>query len=267
MTPEAVPDADLVWHDDFERRGWAIVPVERPDLIDGLRERVRAVTASHLGLDSPPELDLIHEHLADPAASEALRLRITEQLRTEASAGRIVFECFAGALGSLVGADVLAQRAPNVVLQPPRHPIPTELHRDAPANSPFEVVVWLPLVDCAGTKSMYVLDRDATAEALALYRDDPADTERFDLALERLAVPMEVRYGSALLFWTGLLHGSRINAESTTRVSLNTRYKALLAPLGMKDPYRYFEVLRTSPLTRLGLGFDAGAAAVRSHPE
>jgi hypothetical protein len=48
---------------------------------------------------------------------------------------------------------------------------------------------------------------------------------------------------------------------------LNTRYKGLFTPLGMKDPYRYFEILHTSPLTRLGLGFDTVTTAPGSHPE
>lgn len=253
------------WHDAFERRGWVIVPAERRDLLDVLRDRIARRCAAELGLSAPPPLDDLHHHLTDTADSERVRHRIGDELR--ADAGRILFDCFAGALGSLVGVDVLAQRSPNVVLQPPGHPIPTELHRDAPANSPYEVVMWLPLVDCHGTKSMYVLDRDDTAAALAAHAADPDDSASFDALLHRLAVPMEVPYGSALLFWTGLLHGSRVNTETTTRLSLNTRYKNLLAPLGMKDPYRYFEVLSTSPLTRLGLGFDEATTAPGSHPE
>ena len=67
---------------------------------------------------------------------------------------------------------------------------------------------------------------------------------------------MEVPYGSALLFWPGLFHGSLVNRESDSRLSLNIRYKNLFAPLGMKDPFRYFAVMRTSPLTRLGLAFE-----------
>jgi ectoine hydroxylase-related dioxygenase (phytanoyl-CoA dioxygenase family) len=67
---------------------------------------------------------------------------------------------------------------------------------------------------------------------------------------------MDVPYGSALLFWPGLFHGSLMNRESDSRLSLNIRFKHLFAPLGIKDPFRYFTVLHTSPLTRLGLAFE-----------
>lgn len=170
-------------------------------------------------------------------------------------ANRRIFAAFRSKLTSLVGQDVLAQRVPNVVLQPPNHPTPTELHRDAPANSPYEVVVWLPLVDCHDSKSMYILNRESTRTALDLYRLNPNDTEAFEGLLDARAELVNVPYGSALLFWSALFHGSQINTESETRVSLNTRYKHLFAPLGMKDPFRYFEMLQTTELTRLGLSF------------
>lgn len=267
MTAVTAVEPTPEWHAEFERRGWAVIPAERCDLLDTIRTRLSVVAARALDLDDEADLDHLHRHLPDPGSSERLRALFTEALRTGPPAGRVIFEAFGNALSSLIGPDVLAQRAPNVVLQPPGHPIPTELHRDAPANSPFEVVVWLPLVDCSGTKSMYVLDRTATAAALDVYRSAPDDADGFAAALDGLAVPMHVPYGSALLFWTGLLHGSRINEEQTTRVSLNTRYKSLLAPLGMKDPYRYFELLRTSPLTRLGLAFDPDDGLSGRHPE
>ena len=46
-----------------------------------------------------------------------------------------------------------------------------------------------------------------------------------------------------------------INKEKESRLSLNIRYKNLFAPLGLKDSLRYFSILKTSPLTNLGLDF------------
>ena len=106
------------------------------------------------------------------------------------------------------------------------------------------------------TKSMYVLDRSATRDALALHRLRPDDREGFAGLLDARAELVSVPYGSALIFWSALFHGSQVNREPATRVSLNTRYKHLFAPLGMKDPFRYFEILRTTQLTRLGLAFE-----------
>jgi ectoine hydroxylase-related dioxygenase (phytanoyl-CoA dioxygenase family) len=102
---------------------------------------------------------------------------------------------------------------------------------------------------------MYLLDRAASTEVMTFYRADPSDREGFESLLRERAEFMEVGFGQVLLFWSGLFHGSVINDESQTRLSLNTRYKSLFAPLGLKDPFRYFTVLRMSALTRLGLDF------------
>jgi len=243
---------------DFEKFGYCIVPADDRAELDQLRSDIRDVLYDQLKVksgDVQNDLDQIHRHCGDSAEIDRLRLAITPIIAEKSMANRRIFAAFRSKLTSLVGQDVLAQRVPNVVLQPPNHPTPTELHRDAPANSPYEVVVWLPLVDCHDSKSMYILNRESTRTALDLYRLNPDDAEAFEGLLDARAELVNVPYGSALLFWSALFHGSQVNTESETRVSLNTRYKHLFAPLGMKDPFRYFEMLQTTELTRLGLSF------------
>lgn len=245
---------------EFEAQGFAVVRATDPATLDRLRVAVRdlayEILGSPVGDDVGTDLDRLHEHVApgDPATS--FRLALTRAMSDRLDTGREVFAAFEGHLGQLVGVDVLAQRVPNVVFQPPGDPRPTELHRDAPANSPYEVVVWLPLVDCADTKSMYLLDRTSSSEVLDFHRAHPDDADGFQRVLDERAVLMEVPYGHALLFWPGLFHGSLVNRETDSRLSLNIRFKHLFAPLGMKDPFRYFRVLHTSPLTRLGMAFE-----------
>jgi sporadic carbohydrate cluster 2OG-Fe(II) oxygenase len=244
----------------FEAQGFAIVPPTDRARLDRLRTSVRDLAYEILGLTPGDhvgsDLDRLHEHVeaGDPATT--FRLALTRVMSEQLDVGREVFTSFESQLASLVGVDVLAQRVPNIVFQPPGDPRPTELHRDAPANSPYEVVVWLPLVDCAGTKSMYLLDRSASSEVLDFHRAHPDDADGFQHLLDERAVLMDVPYGHALLFWPGLFHGSLVNREADSRLSLNIRFKHLFAPLGMKDPFRYFTVLHTSPLTRLGLAFE-----------
>lgn len=247
---------------EFAQRGFCITPACRPDALHQLRATVRDLCFELLGLpsraahdDVARDLDCLHEHLPDPDAAARLRIDLTHAMVERMSAGRAVFDAFEDSIRPLVGNDVLSQRVANVVLQPPGDPYPTVLHRDAPANSPYEVIAWVPLVDCYGTKSMYILDRVATARALQHHRDHPDDDVGLQRLLDEQAEFVSVPFGHALLFWSGLFHGSVLNAESTTRLSLNTRFKHLFAPLGMKDPFRYFEVLESTPLTRLGLAF------------
>lgn len=257
-SPPAVASATL---DSFERDGYAIVDASDPDSLDGLRDEVVDCIAEILGIsaDDLGPLDGLHRHVAPGEPAARLRQRLTEQLTRRRRVGRATFDAFSDDLRPLVGNDVLAQRVPNLVVQPPGDPRPTELHRDAPANSPYEVVAWVPFVDCARTKSMYLLDRVMTGQLLDLHRQRADDSGAVQEFLEQHSALVEVRYGQALLFWSGLLHGSWTNEEDTTRLSMNLRFKSLFAPLGIKDPLRYFEVLETSPLTRLGLDFQLHA--------
>jgi len=247
---------------DFESRGYCVVAATDPATLDRIRAALRdlayeLVGAPHGSDDKVgADLDRLHQHVAPGEAATAFRLTLTKAMTERFDVGRDVFTAFEAPLARLVGVDVLAQRVPNVVFQPPGDPRPTELHRDAPANSPYEVVVWVPFVDCSGTKSMYLLDRAASHEVLAFHREHHDDPDGFRRLLDARAALMAVPYGSALLFWPGLFHGSLVNRETETRLSLNTRFKHLFAPLGMKDPFRYFRILHTSPLTRLGLAFE-----------
>jgi sporadic carbohydrate cluster 2OG-Fe(II) oxygenase len=257
---DRTPRADTTL-DVFERDGFVTVDASDHAALDSLHAEIVDCAAEILGLsrsDLGP-LDELHRHVTPGDPAMQLRGRLTELLTERHRVGRTVFDAFSEHLRALVGNDVLAQRVPNLVVQPPGDPRPTELHRDAPANSPYEVVAWVPFVDCARTKSMYVLDRSATTELLDLHRVRPDEPEIIQEFLEHRSILVEVRYGQALLFWSGLLHGSWKNEEDATRLSMNVRFKSLFAPLGMKDPLRYFEVLETSPLTRLGLGFQRDA--------
>lgn len=249
--------------DEFESRGFCVVPASRPEVLDGLRSHIWSVAMRLVGApttDADSDLNGLHRHVQGGDDATRFRLALTKAMTEGYDVGATVFDAFNGYLSRLVGTDVLSQRVPNVVFQPPGDPHPTELHRDAPANSPYEVVVWLPLVDCFGTKSMYVLDRTATEDALETYRRNPGDQSGFQSLLEARSVQMSVPYGSALLFWSALFHGSVVNREPESRISLNTRFKNLFAPLGMKDPFRYFSILHTTPLTRMGMRFQQDEA-------
>lgn len=241
---------------EFHERGYTIVDAQHPEVLDRLLGEFLAAAAELIDVPADQlRADALHDHIEPGDGAARFRLELTQRLVAEHNVGATVFEAFADVLSGLLGPDVLSQRVPNIVFQPPGDPRPTELHRDAPANSPYEVVVWLPLVDCFGTKSMYLLDRTGSAEVMAFYREHPDDRDGFSERLMERASFVEVRFGQALLFWSGLFHGSVVNTESESRLSINTRFKQLFAPLGMKDPFRYFEILHTSPLTRLGLDF------------
>lgn len=243
---------------DFEQRGFGIFPADDRAALDRLRYEIFVRTRSIFGLtgdDPEAAFNTFHAlEITGPRLNE-LRVKLIREVTDGVDSGSLIHEAFRSTIHELLGPDLLVQKNTNLVIQQPHDPNPSELHRDAPANSPYEVVVWLPLVDCFGTKSMYVLDREQTGAALRRLDADPSDWEGFHAHCLNVGANVPVPYGSALFFWTGLFHGSRVNTESETRFSLNMRFKSLFSPGGLKEPFEFFRIHQLSPLTRLGIGF------------
>jgi sporadic carbohydrate cluster 2OG-Fe(II) oxygenase len=132
------------------------------------------------------------------------------------------------------------------------------LHSDAwSEDSPYEVVLWVPLVDCRRTKSMFLLPPDADREARAtMAQYAQAGVEALYTAVEPQLEWLEIPYGNVLVFTHTLMHGNRMNVEPTARWSINIRFKALFTPYADKQLGDFFDPITTRPATRVGLGYE-----------
>jgi sporadic carbohydrate cluster 2OG-Fe(II) oxygenase len=145
-----------------------------------------------------------------------------------------------------------------VVQTPQNEAEELQIHSDVEGgNSPFEVTLWIPLVDVAGSKSMYVLDR-TIAEGVreAMLRYEATDLRDLVRKLVRPEHFVAMRYGEALLFNPFLMHGNVTNETNTTRFTLNVRVKSMFSPYGGKTFLDYFEPVRLSPTSILGLEYE-----------
>jgi len=144
----------------------------------------------------------------------------------------------------------------NLVIQRPKDQDNSELHRDFPSNSGFELVIWLPLVDCSTSMSLYLVDRkESSGIAKALKDTDGSDWQTVKDRVESNPPFVEVKFGECLIFLTPLFHGSKVHYENSTRFSFNFRMKPLFAPSGLKDPYSFWEIFSTSEFTKLALSY------------
>ncbi len=146
-----------------------------PARLDRLRTAIAGLAAYHLDIAMPEApgdfLDAIHTRVR-PATLNAFRLAVIEGLRADAGVRRDYFELARPALEILVGNELVIQRRLNLSVQLPGDDSALlPVHADVwNGDSPFEVVVWLPLVDCHGTKSMYLLPPAAQARHEADFR-------------------------------------------------------------------------------------------------
>ena len=123
-------------------------------------------------------------------------------------------------------------------------------------DSPFEVVVWLPLVDCFSTKSMYLLPpkaADNLSDDFKLYAQ--GNSEELFSAIKNDVNWIKINYGEVLIFNQAYPHGNRANKESETRWSMNCRFKGLFTPYKDKKIGEFFEPITLRPVTKVSMSY------------
>jgi len=243
-------------HETFFERGFEIFEATDLDRLSSLRqllfEHLREKVA-YRGESIDEFFNGFHHYGLSGAELNQIRLAAVK-FCTEQKAARLVFESLSQPLLQLLGPDVASQRLCNVVIHQPGDTNQAPIHRDAPSNSHFELIAWVPLVDAFGTKSMYLLDKARSSQALGALKEGGSFQSFCDYT-EKNGRCVEVPYGSICLFQAGLAHGVPVNQESQTRWSLNVRFKNLFSPYGDKGLGDFFEVLRLSPLSRIAFDF------------
>lgn len=247
--------------DAFLRDGHVIVPVENRAGIERIRDHVAAAAAAALDLPAPNDpdafLNRIHEHV-DGLALNPVRLAVIQALNGAGWLRHTYYRLVRQTLATLVGNELAMQRRVNLSIQLPDDDSSLlSVHADSwDGDSPFEVVVWVPLVDCHRSKSMYLLPPAKQAEIEAEWRRfDGQDTEALFRAIAPHVVYLDVPFGTALVFCQNLMHGNRLNAEPETRWSMNCRFKAALSPYADKRLGEFFEPITLRPATRFGMAY------------
>ncbi len=186
------------------------------------------------------------------------RKQLISNVTKKINFGEIIFKSFEEFLLNNLGPDIIVQKNCNIVIQMPNDPNPSEIHRDAPLNSAYEIVAWIPLVDCYRSKAMYILDFPSTKKSLEFLRKNTKNWDKFEVYSKKLRSNPKVKFGQGLFFSSCLIHGSDINREKETRVSLNIRFKSLFSPAGKKNQLQYFKSLKLSNISNIGIDFEAG---------
>jgi sporadic carbohydrate cluster 2OG-Fe(II) oxygenase len=243
----------LAKFDLFRRRGFDIFEADDRAALEALRHDIFARARDIVGGDgNDPEafFNGFHKRGLSGGDLNAFRMKLVSACTQALKVNRSVFTAFEKTLRALVGTDVAAQKVVNIVVQQPGDADQVMTHRDAPANSHFEVITWLPLVDVYDTKSMFISDLETSATAIAALKNG-GTYETFCQIVESTAIDLKVPFGSACLFAAGIAHGARTNTTDETRWALNIRYKNLFSPYGDKGLLEFFDILELSPLSNV----------------
>jgi len=246
--------------DQFIAEGYVIRPVEHRDYLDQIRNLVKEAACKWLGTNvSDAESFLNHAHEIIPAGSlNDFRLSVIDKLNQDSDSRWHYFSLARGILEILVGNELSMQNRLNLSIQLPNDDSSLlPIHADVwSGDSPYEVVVWLPLVDCYGSKSMFLLPPNHAACLHSEFSDyaNKSSEEVYQRIKPHLKW-IEINYGEVLIFNQNLPHGNRINAEMQTRWSLNCRFKSIFSPYGDKKLGEFFEPITLRAASRIGMNY------------
>ncbi len=246
----------------FLEHGYVIAPVADLAALDSLRGAMAEIAARYLGLGRPKDpgalLDDIHGQV-EAADLNALRLAVINGVNGLPWARQVYFELARPLLETIVGNELAMQRRLNLSIQLPGDDSSLlAVHADVwDGDSPFEVVVWLPFVDCFNTKTMFLLPPEQGRAVEARMADfDGGDTDALFADIEDDLVWLDVPYGKVLLFNQNLMHGNRINREGGTRWTMNCRFKGLFSPYAGKRLGEFFEPITIRAASRVGMSYE-----------
>ncbi len=245
--------------ESFLEKGYDIVEAEDMDKLNRLRDAIfhKAKEIVDYKGDNAEELfNHFHNYKLQGVQLNEKRMEIIKWCNQNLETGKTVYEIFSNSITQLIGPDVVTQKNTNIVIQQPGDMDIAATHRDSPLNSHFEIIVWLPLVDIYGTKSMYILNLKKSLASLELLKDTKTGYKDFNKYAIEHGENVTIPYGKALLFWPGLAHGSHVNKEKETRWALNMRYKNIFSPCGPKGLTEFFDLLRLSPLAKIAFDYE-----------
>ncbi|OGT55958.1 MAG: hypothetical protein A3F43_02875 [Gammaproteobacteria bacterium RIFCSPHIGHO2_12_FULL_42_10] len=247
----------------FLKDKYIIVPAENRQALGDIRRRVAEAAACAISVAPPSDeetalfLNEIHKRVTGAALND-IRLKVISDMNRDPLFRLNYFKIAREMLMLLVGNELAMQRRVNLSIQMPNDDsslLPT--HADVwSGDSPYEIVLWIPLVDCHKTKSMYIAKASVDAEIQATFAQfKNKSSEDLFKHIEKDVIFLDVPYGSALLFSQNVMHGNRVNRETETRWSMNCRFKSVLSPYRGKTMGEFFEPIIIRPLTRLGLDY------------
>lgn len=246
---------------EFLSQGYCLLEVENSAALAEISEFVNSAGLSSLKDETSMNDVLWRETIHDRVSCAKLndfRLDIIQSISAHGSWQKLMYSLASRAIDTIVGNELAVQRSCNLSIQLPNDTSSLlPVHSDVwSGNSPYEIVLWVPLVDCRGSQCMYLLPREESEEIIGKFDQYAAmSAEELYGEISEKVKFIEINYGQALIFWHGLIHGNRVNQEQSTRWSMNFRFKSLLSPYGNKGLGESFVPFSIKPLTRLGYSY------------
>jgi len=244
---------EKILENEFIEQGFIIREVANKDALT----KIQKFAIDMLSKKGGDSLNNTHKNIVITELND-FRLDVINELNAQFWLREAYYQLAKPYLDILVGNELAMQSRVNLSIQLPEDDSSLlSVHADTwSGDSPFEVVVWLPLVDCFNTKSMYLLppkSADSLSNNFKLHAQ--GDSEELFNSIKDEVNWIKINYGEVLIFNQSYPHGNRVNKESETRWSMNCRFKGLFTPYRDKKIGEFFEPITLRPVSKIAMNY------------
>tara|TARA_B110000967_G_C18733890_1_gene484054 strand:+ start:6 stop:806 length:801 start_codon:yes stop_codon:yes gene_type:complete len=249
---------------NFQKNGYLIFKTEDQKILNNIRSKFigffpkKIYNKNYKNIKNENFIfNNIHQFIEKKKLNN-FRLDIIKKINNTDEIKEKIYKLSKKYLDILVGNELVIQKRINLSIQLPKDSSSLlPLHADTWSGvSPFEIVIWLPLVDCYKTKTMYILPSNKIKkyESRLISKKTKSSDQIFNLIKKDL-IWLKVNYGEILVFDQSLPHGNIVNKEKETRWSMNIRFKGLFTPYGDKKIGEFFEPITLKPISKKGMNY------------
>ncbi len=248
---------------DFKKKGYLIFNTNDTASLNYLRDKIvssieRTCNLNHKKNKSKEEfLNTFHKKIKKHNLNNH-RLKIINLINKDRKFKEKYFHSAKKLLYTIVGNELSMQTRINLSIQTPKdNSSLLPVHSDIwSGDSPFEVVVWIPLVNCYKTKAMYILPPNEYKKVEKNFSKYSGNSSKeFFSKIKKKVKWIHIDFGQILIFNQALPHGNVVNFEKETRWSMNCRFKSIFSPYGDKKIGEFFEPITLKVASELALKY------------
>ncbi len=244
---------------EFIDNGFIKKKVVDSESLEAIKKELEKIINTYSEFENIPNIKLenIHNHIS-PEHLNNFRLYCINAISERDYLRHSYYNVFKKYTDLIIGNELAMQKRLNLSIQLPNDSSSLlTIHADTwSGDSPFETVCWLPMVDCIGTMSMFILpayNYKYFEEKYPILKDK--DSNELLNSLKDKLIWVEIKYGEILVFNQNLPHGNIMNIEENTRWSFNCRFKSIFTPYKDKKIGEFFEPITLKASSKIGLKY------------
>ena len=246
---------------EFLHKGYIIRPSLHPDALKDIKnifvKKIKKYLKIKNKVNSDTLLNEIHKYVSIEQLND-FRLYLINAVNFDNNLRHLYFKSSKKFLDILVGNELVMQKKISLSIQFPKDDSSLlPIHSDTWSGvSPFEVVVWIPLVDCYKTKSMFLLPPNETKKLLNKFKSfSKKSSEDIFRNISNKVKWINIKFGEILIFNQHLPHGNRVNQEKESRWSMNCRFKNVFTPYSDKKIGEFYEPITLRVASKIGMNY------------